>query len=155
MSIRNFRAKPKRSLDHSFFQVNFPESCPTDGFIYGSVLEDIETGRAYIAVTILSKMNCCVNNTMLSAIEIDPNTVGRDTGRTDKHGLSLYDGDVIKVQGFSNYFAKIEYCNGEYVIVNDDIHIPRSLSAVNSNFIEKVGNVYDNPDWNKAKAWEV
>lgn len=60
---------------------------------------------------------CCedIASDSLSKYEVIPPTVGQYTGVTDKHGMKIYEGDVIKYLGYSEYTIMAEVKIGEYM----------------------------------------
>ena len=65
------------------------------------------------------------------------------TGLKDIAGNEIYEGDIVRdvSDGIVGY---IEYSDGSYVIVYDDI--TEKLNADESAYLEVVGNIYDNPE---------
>ena len=65
------------------------------------------------------------------------------TGLKDIAGDEIYEGDIVK--DISNeLIGYIEYSDGGYVIVYDDIM--EKLSADESAYLEVVGNIFENPE---------
>lgn len=93
-----------------------------------------------------------LNNVNLSTLapflEVIPETVGQCTGKLDKNNLKIYDGDIVKISGYSNYYALIEYDDscGCYYAVNYEVQLPVQLGNLKSQFIEIVGNIFDNEE---------
>lgn len=77
---------------------------------------------------------------------VDPKSIGQYTGKNDKYDKKIFEGDIIKTCGQHNCYDVIEYCDdlAGFYAVNDDIHIPAELAILKKDFIEVVGNVYDN-----------
>lgn len=83
----------------------------------------------------------------------EPNSIGQYTGLTDKDDRKIFEGDIIKICGQHSCFDKVEFLDGlaGFYAVNDDIHIPAELATLKKNFIEVIGNIYDNPELLEAK----
>lgn len=84
-------------------------------------------------------------------VEIDPNTVGQYTGLQDKNGEDIFEGDII--QGFLSYAqedrAVIVYekeTMGFVPVPAFDEMSGRDYEIQDSEDIEVIGNVYDNPE---------
>jgi uncharacterized phage protein (TIGR01671 family) len=156
-----FRGKPKNKGDYYFFSQNWKESCK-DGFAYGSLV--VAHGRYYICVSALCKVNCCVNNSLGSMIEVIPETVGEYTG-LEKNGTKIFEGDIICIhiseysRGEYDVFGEIKF--GKYDTVYQsgilgfwiDWGFNRNLACMcERSLIKVVGNIHDNPELLKGGA---
>ena len=65
------------------------------------------------------------------------------TGLKDIAGDEIYEGDIVKDIS-DEIIGYIEYSDGGYVIVYDDI--TEELNADESAYLEVVGNIFENPE---------
>ena len=86
-----------------------------------------------------------------SPMDVLPETVSQFTGLTDKNGVKIFEGDIVK--GISNNpFSMREW--GEYAVIwgVDHWHIKNTYFTLQelfnycNNKIEIIGNIHDNPE---------
>ena len=108
---------------------------------------------------VIIDMECCSN-------VIIPETVGQYTGLTDKNGVRIFEGDILRgfeypfcsnINGEFNYFAEIVWFDdssafGIYTFKNPKSNV-RGISEGNTDYLEYfnadkwevIGNIHDNP----------
>ena len=76
-----------------------------------------------------------------SMFEVDSATIGQFTGLLDRGGKEIYEGDIVKVDGWRKP-ALVEWfdANAQFVIDGN-----MNLGLRNS-FLQVIGNVYDSPE---------
>lgn len=85
-------------------------------------------------------------------IEVEEETVGQYTGRKDKNGKAIYDGDLLMCQDDTVPY-QVHWDDGDcqfrfkYLRFPDDIDI----SARNSGEFVVVGNIFENPELLETK----
>ena len=84
---------------------------------------------------------------------IDIKSLGQYTGLHDKNGNEIYEGDIIFIKGETKLLdikGKVEYSNilAQFIITNTGniVNEAESLGDYEEEDIEKIGNVYDNPE---------
>lgn len=88
---------------------------------------------------------------ILNDIEIKKDTVGQYVGLKDKHGIEIYEGDIVKVKNVDYLIGKIVY-DEEYLCyqieVDEQVIFPISVcyGDYNELDIEVIGDVWDNPN---------
>ena len=95
----------------------------------------------------------------LTVVDIDDIEILQCTGLKDKDGKLIYEGDIIYKKGTKNYkgekmYSKVVWSQmyAEFNISDDNgIHqMPN-----NSNNIEIIGNIYENPELLEAKNEKI
>jgi uncharacterized phage protein (TIGR01671 family) len=80
--------------------------------------------------------------------EVDPETVGQFTGLTDKHGIKIFEGDIVRYNGTIH---KVIFCtiNGSAffgITMPDRGEIWNFDGITCANKMEVIGNIHDNPE---------
>jgi len=72
---------------------------------------------------------------------VDTDTVGQFTGLLDSNGKEIYEGDIVKVDGWRKPTLV------EWLDANAQFVIDRSLNlGLRNSFMQVIGNIYDNPE---------
>lgn len=73
-------------------------------------------------------------------------TVGQYTGLHDKNGKEIYEGDIVKIKYRDEDIGKVIYEHNGFSI--DVTNMNKNYGRVSfvNNFIEVIGNIYDNPE---------
>ena len=77
---------------------------------------------------------CIIRKKDLLWCKVDPATVGQYTGRTDKNGKKIFEGDIIKAEW--GYQGEVEFDSFIYAMME---------STIDDN-VEVIGNIHDNPE---------
>lgn len=132
MSEYKFRGKP------TYNNASYIEE---GTFVYGSLV--ISNDKYYIALNVNANINR--DDYEVYMIEVIPETVGQDTGRKDKNGKEIYEGDIIYViPEDETAFILWDKETAKYIIQF------KGWCADFDNYygkeLEVIGNIYDNPE---------
>ena len=75
------------------------------------------------------------------SLEVIPETVGQYTGLTDKNGVRIFEGDIIR---FEDDIGYVIYTEGYAKFLVDSPN--RYISMDYSSEFEVIGNIHDNPE---------
>ena len=126
-------------------------------WIYGD-LRHISDGHGGYILCIVDNTNG--RNNDVTGVEVVPKTVGQYTGHTDKNGVMIFEGDIVKGTAYSatniGVIVWIDEISGFGVRY---VNAPNPTAWVNSSILrcaaigktdefaaEVIGNIYDNPE---------
>ena len=96
-----------------------------------------------------------IHDGALTAVEVNPETVGQFTGLHDKNGVEVWEGDIVSSDWLINEEKIIFNCTGEvkysnknycYEIRGVNTFMPFSSDESTLKSIEIIGNVFDKPE---------
>jgi len=113
-----------------------------DGWAYGDLSSIVQDGRPYIFPA--------DGYDSPDFYEVDPATVGQYTGLTDKNGVKIFEGDIVRSGGFGypdkhqERTYKVKYsteCARFLTILPNGVFNPTGFQDC-----EVIGNIHDNPE---------
>ena len=122
------------------------KSCLSNKWLYGDLMT-YKSGETAIANFTNFGYEC---SEMFCRENVDPATVGQFTGLTDRKGHSIHEGDIVKMLHFHGHYGVVQWNDEGYFFINRDYPKTKELDypplGDNSNCIEVIGNIHDNPD---------
>ncbi len=122
-------------------------------WIYGSFVEDTDLNA------------CCIRDKSLVYELVDRETIGQYTGLTDKNGKKIFEGDIIRLtppkesgeiyiptprNPQEDRILKVIFFDGMFAVDMSKWfkygHGKVALQTYETNRIEIIGNIYDNPE---------
>lgn len=146
MRTIKFRGKSVENLQNINDEFPFVKS---GDFVYGSLLQQC----SFPAIGKPSKFvdSFCINTETIrgvNPVKVDTETIGQFTGLYDRNGNEIYEGDIVKFDGYNwNYTVIFDY--GAFKFRRDDGCI---FSIDRDDIIDRVlGNIHDLEMMNNGK----
>lgn len=114
------------------------KSMHTDEWLYGGIVHHADD---YGMVDSTSNMG------YLEPELVIPETVGQYTGLTDKNGVKIFEGDIVRYSGEKHIVAfETRGETGYFGIKIDHIETWGFCPSVPVKLMEVIGNIHDNPE---------
>lgn len=114
------------------------KSMHTDEWLYGGIVHHADD---YGMVDSTSNMG------YLEPELVIPETVGQYTGLTDKNGVKIFEGDIVRYNGERHIVVfETRSGTGYFGIKIDHIETWEFCLSVPAKLMEVIGNIHDNPE---------
>lgn len=77
--------------------------------------------------------------------KVDPETVGQFTGKFDKDGKRIFEGDICRVYDLI-YKVEFKYSLWGFAILSKKVYCHPAFDSHCGERCEVIGNIYDNPE---------
>ena len=129
----------------------------------GYIPLDVDSGYTYIIEPCnYASTFSALDLIKLHSILVIPSTVGQYTGLTDKNGVRIFEGDIVKTHYAnaqkSDFIEQVVFHNGKFCayfsnqlckqwanLYDGTEHLPQDKS-VYMDSVEVIGNIHDNPE---------
>lgn len=104
---------------------------------------------------LVTMQNICIANTWHEVIRVKDETVGQYTGLKDKNGNMIFEGDIVKINGWWNAAGPAGYNENQTVVkFNDEFCGFNPMCDYDcdcgvyhpADECEVIGNIHDNPE---------
>ena len=83
--------------------------------------------------------------------QVDPDTVGQYTGLTDRNGVKIFEGDIMRFVAYGlEYVGVVTFIDGNFGILCETAS-PFLDHAIERHDAKAIGNIYDNPELLEVK----
>lgn len=136
---------------------------PSSNWVYGGIF--IPNDKCNYAIIIAQQENAVEKHSVYG------DTVGQYTGLTDKNGVKIFEGDIIKTHYAnaqkSDFIEQVVFHNGKFCayfssqlckqwanLYDGTEHLPQDKS-VYMDSVEVIGNIHDNPELLETAAKNI
>ena len=108
-------------------------------WVYGYLTVDDSRNPGFVIDYLMPKMSC------YGQTEVDPETVGQYTGLRDKNSERIFEGDIVVFPpSYLEPKGVVIFSHGRFIV-------RATKTYILSEFVEVIGNIYDNPELLKGE----